>query len=601
VQTSAEAATHGYACRVSLALLCAVAACGGNARPAPAAVGTGSPTHRDGGTAKDAAVDAASPHVAKDAGTRFGFGAFAVDASAGSPTQSTDSGTPTVPAGWQCRPELARDRVCDCGCGAPDGACATPSCTTPGCSLPVCAACFDVDGENRDCGAPGAWLCERARRSDGVCDCGCGALDPDCAGAGGCYQTDCNVEGCELCHGPGGSVECPKPAAFRCSKAVRGDGVCDCGCGNYDPDCKQSACTDAGCYASGCEVCHDQRGRAIACQPPAADWACDAAQRGDGVCDCGCGQDDPDCPKDGACTQPGCSASACEQCHDTFGRLVPCPGLWTCGAARFADGRSCDCGCGRADPDCAGAGCAEAQCQASACDVRHDQTGRALAPASWTCAASAYGRGDGCDCGCGSADPDCTVGCVEPGCRAPACDHCRLANGTGFDCRWSCELARYGSGGSCDCGCGAFDPDCAGLGCYAPGCYADGCAHCFDSKGAENACQRGACAAGYQNDGVCDCGCRQDDPDCLTGNTCVEPGCSADGCARCHDTAGASASCSDWVCGLELQGGHDGCNCGCGALDPDCATGQGCAEAGCFTSGCVTCRSADGAPMSCAP
>ncbi len=600
MQTSVQAPHFARARLALAAALCVIAGCNGKAASTLAA-GFGSSGTKDGGRGDDAGADGGSARGSdggRDAGSAFGFEQLAIDAAVGG---GVDGGVLEVPSGWSCRSALALDRVCDCGCGGPDGACSTPGCTTPGCALPVCEACFDADGEQRDCGAPGAWLCERARRADGVCDCGCGALDPDCQG-GGCYQPGCDVEGCELCHDGSAVGDCPAPAVFRCSKAVKGDGLCDCGCGNYDPDCTHSACVDADCYASGCDVCHDRLGRSVDCQPPPAHFSCDPAVRGDGVCDCGCGEADPDCPSGGGCAEVGCTQEQCEVCHDAFGRVVPCPGLWTCGAASFGDGRRCDCGCGRADPDCGGEGCADAGCDAAACDVRHDESGRALAPGDWSCAPSAYGGGDGCDCGCGALDPDCAAGCSEPGCRAPSCDHCRLADGSTFNCRFSCDLARYGSGDGCDCGCGAPDPDCAGLGCYQPGCYADGCGQCFDSSGDAQTCERGACAAGYQNDGVCDCGCRQDDPDCISADAaCVEPGCSTDGCGRCHDPSGARVTCQDWTCQLEKQGGGDGCNCGCGAPDPDCAPGQGCTQAGCFTSGCVTCRSADGAPMSCAP
>jgi hypothetical protein len=507
-----------------------------------------------------------------------------------------------VPDGWRCRPDLARDQICDCGCGAPDGACAAMGCATPGCSLPACQACFGTDGELRDCGAPGAWTCERARRGDGVCDCGCGALDPDCNGEGGCYQPGCNVEGCQACHDGGeASSACGTPVAFRCQKSVEGDGVCDCGCGNYDPDCKRSSCVGAGCNALGCEVCHDRTGKPMACKAQAPSFACDPSLRGDGVCDCGCGDDDPDCKSGAGCAPNGCAAPGCELCHDAFGREQPCPMLWACGATRFADGKVCDCGCGRLDPDCGGDGCADEGCTAAGCNVRHGKDGRAIAPDAWTCAPAAYGGADACDCGCGALDPDCNEGCAEPGCRAPDCDHCRLADGSAFDCGFTCDLTRFGSGDGCDCGCGRFDPDCAGLGCHEAGCYANACDHCFDSSGKEYACQRGACAAGYQGDGVCDCGCREADSDCSAALACVEPDCSANGCGRCHDSSGTRVNCTDWSCGLERQGGGDGCNCGCGAPDPDCQSGQGCEAPGCEAAGCVSCRSFDGAPMSCSP
>jgi hypothetical protein len=466
----------------------------------------------------------------------------------------------------------------------------------------VCEACFGDDGAPRDCGAPGAWSCERSRRGDGVCDCGCGAFDPDCEAGAGCHPFGCNVPGCALCHGPDGAVPCRAPAAFDCPEASKRNGKCDCGCGNYDPECASSSCVAPDCHASGCDSCHDAAGKTVACDVPETRWRCASGQRGDGVCDCGCGEDDPDCDGDG-CATPGCGASACTTCHDAFGRALPCPGSWTCPPARFGDGLACDCGCGRADPDCGEDGCGENGCEAEGCDVRWGEDGAPIRPASWSCAMADFAGGDGCDCGCGALDPECTGGCADPGCRAPGCGQCWARGGAAFECRWSCAPERYGSGGACDCGCGLDDPDCAGdLGCSAPGCSANGCASCFDASGAELSCERGGCPAGFANDGVCDCGCREDDPDCIAVRDCVEPGCSADGCARCHDEAGAVLTCGDWSCGeLERQGGGDGCNCGCGAPDPDCSAGGGCALPGCAAATCDTCRSPDGAPMSCPP
>lgn len=84
--------------------------------------------------------------------------------------------------------------------------------------------------------------------------------------------------------------------------------------------------------------------------------------------------------------------------------------------------------------------------------------------------------------------------------------------------------------------------------------------------------------------------------DAAVADACVGPECDV-----CHGEAGAAMSCqTHWMCTFEREGGADGCNCGCGAPDPDCASEAGCSEPGCKAQGCVTCRSADGSPMSCA-
>jgi hypothetical protein len=205
------------------------AACGDAAPPAPGTRGGG--VERPG--SGDASAGGSRADGGSDAGARddraFGFDEFAVDPAprAGADETGGDGGVTPPPAGWRCRAELGSDAICDCGCGAPDRACAIQGCSAPGCALPSCEACWDEAGQPRDCGAPGAWLCERARRGDGVCDCGCGALDPDCAQGAGCYLYGCNVEGCELCHGPSGSAPCGPPAPFECGAAARDDGQCD--------------------------------------------------------------------------------------------------------------------------------------------------------------------------------------------------------------------------------------------------------------------------------------------------------------------------------------------------------------------------------------
>lgn len=85
--------------------------------------------------------------------------------------------------------------------------------------------------------------------------------------------------------------------------------------------------------------------------------------------------------------------------------------------------------------------------------------------------------------------------------------------------------------------------------------------------------------------------------DATVADACVGPECDV-----CHGEAGAMMSCqAHWMCTFEREGGADGCNCGCGAPDPDCAAEAGCSEPGCKAQGCVTCRSAGGSPMSCTP
>lgn len=92
------------------------------------------------------------------------------------------------------------------------------------------------------------WFCDPLwyGGSDG-CDCGCGAIDPDCASlaAASCGADICpgsvNATNNSLCTGV--------PAGWNCAPNYYGtaDG-CDCGCGVADPDCADAT-------AASCEYC----------------------------------------------------------------------------------------------------------------------------------------------------------------------------------------------------------------------------------------------------------------------------------------------------------------------------------------------------------
>lgn len=127
----------------------------------------------------------------------------------------------------------------------------------------ACSAAF-AEGFNPDpfpTDVPSAWVCSEAFYDDGsLCDCGCGAPDPDCL-------TD-DPFSCDYCDGGCGTGSCPAniatpnwtctggggggvPAAWTCSDSYYGTGDgCDCGCGAVDPDCSSA-------LSSACEYCTD--------------------------------------------------------------------------------------------------------------------------------------------------------------------------------------------------------------------------------------------------------------------------------------------------------------------------------------------------------
>lgn len=133
--------------------------------------------------------------------------------------------------------------VCDCGCGAPDPDCDLPY---PTYNLTKCkkGQTCGKDGtcQGPELAVPAAWTCKPSKfaegKTNGTCDCDCGAYDPDCndvylpiAGCG--YKQTCNKEGkCE------GKIA-PAPAGWKCDSSAYSDGkLCNCACGIVDPDCK---------------------------------------------------------------------------------------------------------------------------------------------------------------------------------------------------------------------------------------------------------------------------------------------------------------------------------------------------------------------------
>jgi len=159
---------------------------------------------------------------------------------------------------------------CDCGCGSFDPDCEAAYCTEVGCEEPTCDWCEMVGASGDDAGGPaiertlcGTWTCDDKYFGDGgLCDCGCGAIDPDCD-AGGCASPDCMDSGCDVCRdGSGQMIRC---YVSHCTETTFEDGYCDCGCGAPDPDCVGFGCIQPGCMADSCEVCRDPFGRQVPC------------------------------------------------------------------------------------------------------------------------------------------------------------------------------------------------------------------------------------------------------------------------------------------------------------------------------------------------
>jgi hypothetical protein len=460
--------------------------------------------------------------------------------------------------------------------------------------------------------APDEWTCTDALWNDGYCDCGCGVADSDCVGQS-CTELGCVAQGCDACYTAERAWKpCevpPDPSTWSCTMAEQTDLLCDCGCSVADDACRGSGCSEAGCWRGACDLRHGSDGSTLSPSRPPPSWTCPSAAWGGGNgCDCGCGAADPDCQSAFFCNAPLCNATECAICHDNTGRTVPCDNSlldWKCDAQRFGSGDGCDCGCGVPDPDCgAGNGCSDHGCRADACkrcsdlSLSEDRLVGCASSAQWTCELSHYGTQDGCDCGCGIADPDCGSGngCTDSACQSDKCDYCHQGSSDGPADYQICNGWTCGNTDDpawkedkCDCGCGKPDPYCRltdRVSCNESGCQTATCQFCNTSGSARAECDgdawssEGTCAQrNYGLDGKCDCGCGAIDPDCAQDEGCSTPYCAAKGCEVCHGSGSQLATCYEWTCPAAAYG--DGkCDCGCGAPDPDCS-GLGCSEPGC--------------------
>jgi len=158
------------------------------------------------------------------------------------------------------------------------------------------------------------------------------------------------------------------------------------------------------------------------------------------------------------------------------------------------------------------------------------------APSGWTCTSSYYGTNDGCDCGCGTSDPDC------PSSSSGACEYNWCGSGLPNSSQnWRCGSSS-GGGGGYGSSCTSSSPCASGLVCRYASNYASG-----------ETCQYAGVAGDY---------CRVAG-NCASGFTCSGSACRA-----------STPSGGTWTCSPGYRGTNDGCDCGCGSLDPDCSSGS---------------------------
>jgi hypothetical protein len=295
----------------------------------------------------------------------------------------------SIPAGWTCLSAVYQDGAsCECGCGVRDPDCDDETrdscdvCRALGsCSSAECPGSIVAD-DNSTCALPPEWTCSTFHYGDGICDCGCTALDVDCPDASPASCDNCPASGCTPldCDGtllPDDNAICLRPpAVWRCPEALYYDGVCDCGCNSRDADCT----------SNGAEVCER-------------------------------------CDSEGSCSNPSCPG-VISATRNWFCRPPEPPPTWTCGSGAYGDNFTCHCGCGAQDVDCSNSrsvtdcddcvGCGDHYCMFDAVDPT-DITQCLPPPEDWICNESNYGDLF-CDCGCGAPDIDCAGNTTRDAC-----------------------------------------------------------------------------------------------------------------------------------------------------------------------------------------
>ncbi|MEM9693073.1 MAG: lamin tail domain-containing protein [Myxococcota bacterium] len=93
------------------------------------------------------------------------------------------------------------------------------------------------------------------------------------------------------------------------------------------------------------------------------------------------------------------------------------------------------------------------------------------------------------------------------------------------------------------------------------------------------------CPEAWYSDSDCDCGCGEADPACMNANVGSCDFCTA--CGSCSLVNPTNNAVCTWTCDPGFYGTADGCDCGCGVVDPDCtdATVASCD----FCDACGTC------------
>ena len=251
-----------------------------------------------GGTSGSGGGDAGSGGDKAKGGT----GGDETGGTGGDETGGTGGDEPVETPVWDCHPNKLNNDICNCGCGAYDPDCDDPGAGIEGCT-PGTLSCENVDGRSV-CVGGFPWREDCGRISEPYCDCNCGAFDPDCADPGK------TVYGCSpdtlSCQNGDGMAVCEGGVAWDCDDGWYNDGaICDCGCMGWDPDCDLAGVDVHGCLPG--VSCMKVDGISVCDGTAWSPYGCDVEEYDDGKCDCRCGWE-PDCEVDPTtedCTKPG--------------------------------------------------------------------------------------------------------------------------------------------------------------------------------------------------------------------------------------------------------------------------------------------------------
>jgi hypothetical protein len=159
------------------------------------------------------------------------------------------------------------------------------------------------------------------------------------------------------------------PSGWTCEAYRYNDEYYTCGCGITEKACPK-ALTIADCYNAGCQKGFGpDPNDPTQCIALPAGWTCTWWNYRNSRCECGCGLPDPICPTPmhmSRCKYDRCPSGLSPDPLDVTSCIKNAPqDTWTCDKTLIFDGKTCDCGCGGLDPDCAAAK------SAADCDVNH--------------------------------------------------------------------------------------------------------------------------------------------------------------------------------------------------------------------------------------